>query len=54
MLSKDFPMLSFTGIEETWWFSPKRAPNDPLKGIFQSRESMGKCKGLLLLLASKD
>lgn len=40
MLSREFPMLSFTGIEEVWWFSPKRAPNDPLNGIFQSRESM--------------
>lgn len=40
MLSREFPMLSFTGIEEVWWFSPRRAPNDPVKGIFQTGETM--------------
>ncbi|KAI5058965.1 hypothetical protein GOP47_0025284 [Adiantum capillus-veneris] len=40
MLSREFPMLSFTGLEEVWWFSPRRAPNDPIKGVFHSRESM--------------
>ncbi|KAH7352509.1 hypothetical protein KP509_19G049400 [Ceratopteris richardii] len=41
MLSREFPMLSFTGLEEVWWFSPKDAPNDPVMGVFRSRESMG-------------
>eukprot|EP00250_Pteridium_aquilinum_P011939 c20402_g1_i2 orf=310-1020(-) len=40
MLSREFPMLSFMGLEEVWWFSPRRAPNDPINGVFQSRESM--------------
>ncbi|KAH7352511.1 hypothetical protein KP509_19G049400 [Ceratopteris richardii] len=40
MLSREFPMLSFTGLEEVWWFSPKDAPNDPVMGVFRSRESM--------------
>lgn len=40
MLSEEFPMLSFTGIAEMWWYSPENAPNDPVNGIFRSPESM--------------
>eukprot|EP00249_Psilotum_nudum_P004331 c17851_g1_i1 orf=208-1206(+) len=39
MLAKEFPWLNFTGLKDTWWYSPKDAPNDPLIGLFQSRES---------------
>lgn len=40
MLAQEFPWISFAGLKDVWWFSPEEAPNDPLKGLFQSRESI--------------
>ncbi|KAJ7248912.1 hypothetical protein O6H91_18G083500 [Diphasiastrum complanatum] len=40
VLASEFPWLSFSDLEDIWWFSPKHAPNDPITGTFQSTESL--------------